>query len=297
MHLPPSLSEFHHHCRYWSPNEVPPTGVAAPYHHADYPGYYGYLSPSGSDVAAVTDNEWRLRSGFMSQMTASLSETPNTPTQDTVSKATDLFDTAFMPDLHHDFEDSKPAAPAAALTAGSDAPGCRCLRMLADQFSHPSSVERRQENPRIDTTFFKMSVILDCSTAALNCPLCVCNSKVLLLVMTLLQTVFGWAKLSFQRVAQTQRLPTISFGDWEVSAEEGSAIQALPGSRVLTKSASTVDILLGRVGEITEASGGGAGGAMSYQVMDAEVLQTTLQRLTQTFRDVLQLAKAVDYDC
>ncbi|KAH7305900.1 hypothetical protein B0I35DRAFT_443457 [Stachybotrys elegans] len=214
------------------------------------------------------------------------------------------------PEMHHESEDGRTAAStgtvsAAAVAAavavgagggggaGDDAACCSCLRVLTDQLCSLNAVERKQDHLRLDTTFSNTSAVLDSSGGALTCGMCHLDTKVLLLVMTLLQTVINWARVGSQKALHPSDAPPVTFGEWRVSAEDGNVIRALLVNRVLAKSTSTVEVLRQRIHEVSINANKSN---LAFQMMDAEALRSQLGRLEHSMREVTQIIKAQGLD-
>ncbi|KAI8630113.1 hypothetical protein F5Y19DRAFT_53855 [Xylariaceae sp. FL1651] len=194
---------------------------------------------------------------------------------------------------------SASSPPFAALEARGGESTCACLKHLTDHLCHLNALERQKKPIHVDTALCKTDVTLTFAASVLECHLCRLDSKVLLLVTTVLQTVLNWIRIEYhqqQRQSQlpkpypnSSRLPLVQVGSWKVPEADGNLIRSVLTSRVLASSSFVVNVLCLRVDEIALTSNDVQG--LSYQSMDVEPLQQTLQRLTVSLRELTQYVK------
>ncbi|QYS95198.1 Zn(2)-C6 fungal-type domain-containing protein [Trichoderma simmonsii] len=172
--------------------------------------------------------------------------------------------------------------------AASSLSNCICLKMLTGMQCSLSGIERKQGNRRLDIILSMATMILDCSSRALACDPCWLDSQVLFLIMVLLQTVFNWAIINCNnaRSRDAHKPPSINFGTWNVSEEEGTAVKLLLVNRIMAKSKSTVNIVRQRIDSIssTEAES-------RYQPIDSQILYVTLKRVADALAEVRRHGK------
>lgn len=191
--------------------------------------------------------------------------------------------------------EKRPMVQTFDLSSGSDddeagnCSACECLRALTDQLCVVNAMERRHVWIPVDTIFSKTSTILDSAASALECQQCGIDSKVLLLVMTLLQTVFNWAMLEQQHCGDNSNTPVVVFGKWKMSGEESDIVKAILVNRVLARSSSITDKLRQRVIHVSRMANNNT---VPYQVMDAATLEFVLQRLVFSVREVVHRVKS-----
>lgn len=172
---------------------------------------------------------------------------------------------------------------------GGDETTCTCLKRLTDHLCYLNVIERKQNIICLDTTLSGTDMILGCAEIVLECHFCRLDSKVMLLIMTLLQTVLNWVLVEYKQKTHGRQLPPILFGDWKVSTADGHLIKMLLTSRILATSGSVVSTLRLRMDEITLKA---SKQNMSYRFMDFECLQQTLQRLTLSLRELVEYIKS-----
>jgi hypothetical protein len=158
---------------------------------------------------------------------------------------------------------------------------CVCLKKLTDHLCHLNVIERKQSIISLDTMLSETHMTLKCAETVLECHLCRLDSKVMLLIMTLLQTVLNWVLVEHQQKENRPDLPPIHFGRWRVSTANGHLIKDLLTSRIVATSDSVISTLRLRIDEITLKA---RRDNMRYGFMDSESLQETLRRLTGSVR-------------
>ncbi|KAL7954578.1 hypothetical protein V8C34DRAFT_17174 [Trichoderma compactum] len=165
---------------------------------------------------------------------------------------------------------------------------CICLKMLTGMQCSLSGIERKQGNRRLDIILSMATIILDCSSRALACDPCLLDSQVLFLTMGLLQTVFNWAIINCNNAKsqEAHRPPSINFGTWNVSEEEGTAVKLLLVNRIMAKSKSTVNIIRQRIDSISSTET-----QSRYQPIDSQILYVTLKRLADALAEVRRHGK------
>ncbi|KAK4172023.1 hypothetical protein QBC36DRAFT_248437 [Triangularia setosa] len=178
---------------------------------------------------------------------------------------------------------------------------CQCLKQLTDHLCHLNDIERKlQQDPiRLDTTLSETDATIDCGENALECHHCRLNSKVILLIMTLLQTVLNWVTVEYKQqplagtMVTTKRLPPVTVGSWKIPNPDAQLVVLLLTNRVLTGADAVVSTLRLRMDEISlKASKQGNSMRNCYKYMDAEVLQQALQRLTGSLRELDEVVSA-----
>ncbi|KAI1300939.1 hypothetical protein F5Y03DRAFT_222282 [Xylaria venustula] len=172
---------------------------------------------------------------------------------------------------------------------------CRCLKKLADHLCHLNALERRSRAPiQIDTALCETDTTLDHTAAALRCNCCRRDSKVVLLVATVLQTVLNWIRMD-RASSQTswpehppsiRPSPKVRIGAWEVSEADGNLVKSVLTNRVLASSNAALSMLRTRIDEIAHAADNARGSV--YQALDVEQLRQMLQRLDVSMRDLGQ---------
>ncbi|KUI71286.1 Thiamine repressible genes regulatory protein thi5 [Cytospora mali] len=166
---------------------------------------------------------------------------------------------------------------------------CDCFKQLTDQLHDLNITERQQTIISSETTLQKSHVVLVCIEGILTCQHCRLDSKILLLVMTVLQTVLNWICVGYkEHRSKAREIPAIYFGAWKVPDADGHHIQGLLTSRVLAGLQSIVDIIRLRMDEIALGASRTKG---MYQYMDVESLRHALQRLVASLGEAAGLAK------
>lgn len=289
------------------------------------PAYHSYLSPSTSDVLNPfddkSDGDWGFGASLhqhRSAMAMSVADTSNTHSPSPMMQQqqhASLANLAKSPPMsgigssgssvhggsntnaygspeHHDV--SGMSMPSDDAARQQQPPGaCGCLRILTNKLCALNEVERKSDHLRLDTTLSKGSAVLTCSATALACPLCLLDSKVILLVMTLLQTIINWARDGCGSSTAPQDSPPVVFGEWPVSREDGNAVRAVLITRVMTRTATTLDVLRQRIRDFAAVA---KQQKLAYQAMEAEALQATLQRVIHSMSEVTQMIKAKGLD-
>lgn len=165
---------------------------------------------------------------------------------------------------------------------------CFCLKRLTDRLCHLNIIERKQNMIRLDMTLSETDTTLSCAEIALECHFCRLDSKVILLIMTVLQTVLNWVIVEYKQKIQGRELPPIHFGDWKLSVADGNLIKVQLTNRILATSDSVVSTLRLRMDEIKlKASRQNLG----YGFMDSEHLQHMLHRLTASLKELAECIK------
>ncbi|KAK1767545.1 Zn(2)-Cys(6) zinc finger domain protein [Phialemonium atrogriseum] len=181
-------------------------------------------------------------------------------------------------------------SPASASNEVGEMGCCSCLKRLTDHLCHLNTIERKQDIICLDTTLSKTDTTLSCAESVLECHHCRLDSKVVLLIMTVLQTALNWLSVEYRHGTYARRrLPPIHFGSWRVPEADGDLIKKLLTSRILATSDSVASTLRLRMDEITLKA---SKQNMSSRFMDAESLQQTLQRLTSSLRELAEHVKS-----
>lgn len=171
----------------------------------------------------------------------------------------------------------------------SNDPVCTCFKGLTEHLHQLNVTERQQSLICLDMTFARTDTVLQFAQGVLSCHFCRLDSKVLLLVMTIVQTVLNWMKVVTGGKATPRDLPPIHFGDWKVPETDGYLIKEALTSRILTSSINVVKTLCLRMKDFTDEAGKQG---LSYQVMDSESLEQMLRRLRTSLK---HLADSVQF--
>lgn len=172
--------------------------------------------------------------------------------------------------------------------------GCMfsCFRRLTKHLGNLNNMERRCNLICLDDTLSNADVVMGCAQRVLDCHFCRLDSKVLLLLMTVLQTVLNWVRVEYtsnQQRKSPRDPPAIFVGNWKVPEADGHRIKGLLTRRILTTCEFVVKVLHLRLDEIAlDASREN----LVYHSMDAESLQHTLQRLSTSLKEVMHITKA-----
>lgn len=163
-------------------------------------------------------------------------------------------------------------------------PSCTCLTRLTDQLCHLNTVERKQARVSVDIMIWQARLVLKCCEEILDCDNCRLDSKVLLMCMTVLQTIFNWA--SVQCHPDKEQCPAVStyFGRFSLSEDESNIVKLLLISRVLARSKSTIKALCARVEQMIVANRQ----QLQTRFMDVDSLQHSTRRLVQSYSTLSQ---------
>lgn len=171
----------------------------------------------------------------------------------------------------------------------SSEPVCTCFKGLTEHLHQLNVTERQQSVICLDMTFARTDTVLHFAQVVLSCHFCRLDSKVLLLVMTIVQTVLNWVKVVTGGKGPSRDLPPIHFGEWKVPETDGHLIKEVLTSRILTSSINVVKTLCLKMRDFADEAGKQG---LSYQVMDSESLEQMLRRLRKSLQD---LADSVQY--
>ncbi|KAF5854796.1 hypothetical protein ETB97_011512 [Aspergillus alliaceus] len=164
-----------------------------------------------------------------------------------------------------------------------------CFWRLMEHLSNLNLMERQPDNIiDLEVTLSKADTVLGCTRRILGCYSCRLDSKVLLLLMTVLQTVLNWMRVEYTMKKSSQNSPAILFGNWKVPEADARLIKGVLTRRILAAYESAVKVLCLRMDEIAL---GASRENLTYQLMDAESLQHTLQRLTTSLKQLIELTK------
>jgi hypothetical protein len=172
-----------------------------------------------------------------------------------------------------------------------DALSCICLEMLMDYLCHLNTLERLRSPICVDTALSKADGTLVCVAGAIACNVCRLNSKVLLQVAALLQTVLNWIMFECQQQQQgckryDDRVDVpIHVGRWKISDADSKLVMGVLIKRIVTSSISVVDVLRLRVEEFALTI---TARKLTYQYMDLEPLQQALQRLHASLEELIR---------
>lgn len=167
---------------------------------------------------------------------------------------------------------------------------CTCFKKLADHLHDLHVIERQQHIICFDMTLYKTNATLSCAKSVLMCQFSRLDSKVLLLVMTVLQTMLNWVRMEYSQQGGTspQGLPAINFGNWKVPDTDAHLIKDMLTSRILTAYDSIVEILRLRMDEIALRV---KSTNLTYQNMDTESLKHTLERLLASLGELMRTVR------
>lgn len=171
-----------------------------------------------------------------------------------------------------------------------------CFRRLSNHLGNLNTMERQPNIICLEVTLSNADIVMGCAQSVLECYFCRLDSKALLLLMTVLQTVLNWLRVEYtssQQRQPLQNIPAIFFGRWKVPEADGHLIKGLLIRRILTTCGSVVKVLRLRLDEIVLVA---SRGNLTYQLMDAESLQHTLQRLTSSLKQLMELVKALSQE-
>lgn len=157
---------------------------------------------------------------------------------------------------------------------------CECLRKLTEQLCILNDKERQHGDIPLESILSHASVILNMLESAVDCQECRRDSKALLLMMTLLQTVFNWAMLEQRHCDDKSNIQPVVFGKWTISAEENNLEKGAPINMIWVRSTSAVDKFRQRITGMVNNE------ASPYQVMDVATLEFVLQRLVFSIMEV-----------
>ncbi|KAI0446144.1 hypothetical protein F4803DRAFT_505783 [Xylaria telfairii] len=179
-------------------------------------------------------------------------------------------------------------------TATDELQFCSCLERLAANLCHLNSLEHRSKGPiQIDTALREADATLKCADGTLECKSCRPDSKVLLLVVTVLQMVMNWIQIHYQQgkhqlsgqilSSATECTgpppPRVQIGSWKVSEADGNLIKVILTSRILASSSRTLATLRLCADEFALV-------APVYQILDVESLRHMLQKLATSVQEL-----------
>lgn len=171
-----------------------------------------------------------------------------------------------------------------------------CFRRLTNHLGNLNTMERQPNIICLEVTLSNADKVMGCAQRVLGCYSCRLDSKVLLLLMTVLQTVLNWVRVEYASTQQRKSprdLPAIFFGSWKVPEADGHLIKGVLTRRILATCESIVEVLRLRLDKISiDASREN----LTYQLMDSESLQHTLQRLTSSLKQLMELIEALSQE-
>ncbi|KUI70474.1 hypothetical protein VM1G_06145 [Cytospora mali] len=167
---------------------------------------------------------------------------------------------------------------------------CPCLKTLTDHLCQLNILERRNAFTRLDITLSRTREVLLCSEDVLACHFCRLDTRLMVLLARLLQTVFTWAKVGYhhQGAMQDQSLLPVYLGEWKVAEEDGRLVKAILTGRLLSGGNSLISALRVRLDEVVQVA---RRQNIKYQVLHVDELQHTLQRLTGLLRELSQYVR------
>lgn len=169
-----------------------------------------------------------------------------------------------------------------------------CFPRLIEHLSNLKIIERQPKNIiDLEVTLSKADIVLGCAQRILGCYSCRLDSKVLLLLMTVLQTVLNWVRVEYTMKESSQNPPAILFGNWKVPEADGHLIKGVLTRRILATYESVIKVLRLRMDEIALIA---SRENLTYQLMDAESLQHALQRLTTSLKQLIELTKTLSQE-
>jgi len=167
---------------------------------------------------------------------------------------------------------------------------CQCLKILTDHLCYLNTLERQQQQQfqennssrpiiSVDVALNETDATLRKISSILDCLICRLDSKVLLLVLTVSQTVVNWIKISYYRhdSPNSNQQPqnqgpgrdgdgdgdphvrvnvhvSVSVGAWQLSEADGNMLKLVLTSRVLASAASLANVLRLRIEDVASAS-------------------------------------------
>ncbi|KAI0392630.1 hypothetical protein F5Y17DRAFT_351669 [Xylariaceae sp. FL0594] len=196
---------------------------------------------------------------------------------------------------------------------------CPCLKTLITQLCHLDNLETQSKGQiQIDTALRETDGTIGCARRVLNCDSCHPDSKVLLLLAKVLQTVMNWIQMEYQQPPKSYNnnrdlkntIPRCSFlqdrlrdgpqaprpsppaivvqvGAWKVPEEDQVLVKDILTNRVLARSSSVLAALRLRADEMALEVAASADSTV-YHTLNVEPVQQMLQRLAVTIQGLGQ---------
>ncbi|KAF5121800.1 hypothetical protein E5D57_012270 [Metarhizium anisopliae] len=161
------------------------------------------------------------------------------------------------------------------------------FKRLASHLGDLNTMERQPNMICLDVTLSHADMVIGCAHKVFGCYSCRLDTKVLLMLMTALQTVLNWRRDS------PCNLPAILFGSWKVPNEDGYHIKRLWTRRILATCESVIKVLRFWLDEIALDT---SRGNLTYQLLDVESLQNTLQRLASSLKQLMEVIKEPSHE-
>lgn len=175
-----------------------------------------------------------------------------------------------------------------SLFSEGDEMSCSCLKNLTEYLCYLDIIERKRDFMCLDKTLSETDKTLSYIKIVLECDFCRLDSKVILLVMTVLQTVLNWVAVEYMQKTCRREIPAVQFGDWTVSMADSLLIKSILTSRILATFDSVVDSLRIRMDDMSLKA---IHKDICYGFMDSEALQQTLQRLSLSLEKISEYVK------
>ncbi|KID94565.1 SirZ, zinc finger transcriptional regulator, partial [Metarhizium majus ARSEF 297] len=171
-----------------------------------------------------------------------------------------------------------------------------CFKRLASHLGDLNTMERQPNMICLDVTPSHADMVIGCAHKVLECYSWRLDTKVLLMLMTALQTVLNWVRVEYTSSQQGDspcNLPAILFGSWKVPKEDGYHIMRLLTRRILATCQSAIKVLRFRLDEIALDT---SRGNLTYQLLDVESPQNTLQRLASSLKQLMEVIKEPSHE-
>ncbi|EFY94497.1 hypothetical protein MAA_10040 [Metarhizium robertsii ARSEF 23] len=202
------------------------------------------------------------------------------------------------PEAGHEPKSSSQRKSQAAEEGRRNGQNCtfNCFKRLASHLGDLNTMERQPNMICLDVTLSHADMVIGCAHKVFGCYSCRLDTKVLLMLMTALQTVLNWVRVEYTSSQQGDapcNLPEILFGSWKVPSEDGHHIKRLLTRRILATCESAIKVLRFRLDEIALDT---SRGNLTYQLLDVESLQNTLQRLASSLKQLMEVIKEPSHE-
>ena len=158
---------------------------------------------------------------------------------------------------------------------------CRCMRKQSDALCQLQTIEKQQCPVKVDTILTCVSVVLRTTEEYLRCTECRDDSRTLVQVIMIFQTIFSWVQAQCHSPGMPCPDLSLTLGLYEVSREESRMVKLVLISNALEKTRTTLKLLSSRVEQLVASRPGNQ--LWEFERADLRNLQHLIRSLSQTW--------------
>ena len=152
---------------------------------------------------------------------------------------------------------------------------CRCMREQTDTLCQLQQIEERQTPVEVDTLLTCANLVLETTDTYIRCTYCQEDSRTLMQVFMIFQTLFSWAQAQCHPLSVPCPEVSMTLGKHTMSRDESQVVRLVLVSRTLDQTSKALKHLFSRVDRLSAKTQG-------RQVLSSE--RANLENLRQYAR-------------